>query len=84
MKVAIVIQLTLNTWKLICKSTFFSNFVISYGHFRNRYCVLFESLLGWECAYLCHDKRNEKEGIYNKTRENKTNNWHTIDLYPEN
>ena len=31
-------------------------------------CVFacFELLLGWECAYVCHDLKTEKEGIYSK------------------
>ena len=30
----------------------------------NRKFVLFEPLLGWQCVYVCHDLRTEKEGIY--------------------
>ena len=37
----------------------------------------FEPLLGWECAYVGHHLRTEKEGIYVKQREYERSNWHT-------
>ena len=43
-------------------------------------CVHFESLLGWECAYVCHNVRTEKESTYGKKPKQKTSNWHTSDL----
>ena len=42
--------------------------------------VRFEPILGWECAYVSHDLRTKKEGIYRKLREYKANNCHTSDL----
>ena len=30
------------------------------------FCVDFEPPLGWECAYVWHDIRTEKESIYGK------------------
>ena len=32
----------------------------------------FEPLLGWECAYVCHNQRTEKEGILDKRTEYET------------
>ena len=32
----------------------------------SRYQVLFEPLLGLECAYVCHKLRTGKEGIYRR------------------
>ena len=43
-------------------------------HFFQKLCVHFEPLLGWESAFICHDLRTEKEGIYVKRQENKRNN----------
>ena len=47
-------------------------------------CVLFEPLLGSECAYVCHKVRTEKEGVYSVYPEYKTGNWHTSHLYVRN
>ena len=44
-------------------------------------CGHFELLLGWECAYVCHSMKTEKESIYGKYSEYKTSNWHTSDLH---
>ena len=46
-----------------------------------RFClsVHFEPLLGWECACVCHDLWTEKQGIYAKKREYKTNSCHISD-----
>ena len=48
-----------------------------------RFClfVYVEHLLGWESAYLSDDLRIEKEGIYSKYREYKTNNCHKRDFH---
>ena len=63
-------------WKLIFKSTCF----IEIWPLFSSFCVYFEPLLGWKCAYVCHDLRTEKEGIYVKKREYKRSNWHLGDL----
>ena len=39
-----------------------------------------EPLLGWECAYVWHDLRTKKEGIYVKKREYEISYWHTLTL----
>ena len=57
------------------------HFLANYDHFFSRSCLLFEALLGWECACVCHDLRTEKEEIYIKKREYYRCNWHTSDLY---
>ena len=44
-------------------------------------CVHFEPLLGWECAYVCHNIRTEKESTYGKNSEQKTSNWHTSEFH---
>ena len=54
-------------------------FLAKYDSFFSELCVHFEPLLRWECAYVCHDIKTEKEEIYNKQREYKTSNWHSSD-----
>ena len=44
-------------------------------------CVHFEPPLGQECAYVCHDLRAGKEGIYCNNGEYKASNSHTSDLH---
>ena len=53
----------------------------NYDCFFGGLCVHFELLLGWECAYVWHNIRTEKESIYGKYSEYKTSNWHTSDLH---
>ena len=38
-------------------------FLAIYDGFFRDLCVHFESLLRWECAYVCHHLRTEKEDI---------------------
>ena len=73
------------------QATFISEYKLQKVHFFAKYncffgdlCVHFEPLLGCECAYVCHDLRNKKEGIYFKKREYKRSKWHTSDLYLRN
>ena len=42
-----------------------STFIRKCDHFLSYWFVHFELLLAWECGYVCHDFRMEKEGIYN-------------------
>ena len=43
-----------------------SIFLAKYDQFFSRYCVLFEPLLGWKWAHVCHKQRTEEEGICGK------------------
>ena len=64
-----------NTSDFISKNKHKKNVPLSKcDHFFQKLCVQFEPLLGWESAFICHDLRTEKEGIYVKRQENKRNN----------
>ena len=39
------------------------NFFANYEHFFTRKCVLFQPLLGWQCACACHNVRTEAEDM---------------------
>ena len=56
----------------ILEVSFKSIFLSKYDHFSICWCMYFEHILGWECAYLCHNPRTEKEDVYDKYREHKT------------
>ena len=47
----------------------------------SRYCALLEPLLRRQCICVRHDQITEKEVIYGKKSENKTNNWHTSHIH---
>ena len=55
-----------------------------------RHCFLgnlhfhFEPLLGWECKYVCQEKRTEKEAIQEKQPEYRKSNWRRTDLHHRN
>ena len=51
-----------SSWKLNFKSTC----LIKIRQFFSEFCYHIEPLFWWECAYICHDLKNEKEGIYVK------------------
>ena len=51
--------MTFITKKELQKEYFLARKHCLFGDFR----VHFEPVLEWECAYVCHDYRTEKEGI---------------------
>ena len=59
---AIGIQVTSSQKIIIEKNILLSNC----DHFFRKLCVHLEPLLGWESAFISHDLRTEKEGIYVK------------------
>ena len=70
-----VVSMWLSSWKLSFQSTCF----IKIRQFFSNFYIHFEFLLGWECTYICHDLRTEKEEIYVKKGEYKESNWHPND-----
>ena len=55
-QVALMLEIKLN------KYIFLANYDLFFSQKR----VPIEPLLGWECVYVCHELRTEKEGIYVK------------------
>ena len=49
----------LSLWNPASRTTFLAN----YHYFFRYWFVHFELLLEWECAYVCHNLRTEKEGM---------------------
>ena len=56
-------------------------FLEKYDRCLRNFCVHVAPLLGWECAYVCHDYRTKKKGIQDKIQEYEASNWHTSDLH---
>ena len=51
-------------------------FLSKLDHISSDVCVEFESLLGWECPYVCYNLRTEKEASYVKNRKYKRKSFH--------
>ena len=51
-------------------------FLSKLDHISSDLCVEFESLLGWECPYVCYNLRTEKEASYVKNRKYKRKSFH--------